>query len=470
MRTGSPVAAGPRAPWLAPLPDVVPPDRSGAGSRAAQGVPVAGLVDEPDLQRVSPLIWQAADGSWLLSGPSGSGRTTALRAVVLAAAAGARPTALHVHVIDARGALADLGDLPHVGTRARSDDPRACAALVRHLRAEVDRRLDAPAPDPATGVGPASTRHGAASGAPLTLVAVDGWDHLVEAQPAHAPDELPGELLRVLRDGRAVGVVGVVSGGAEPAPPTVGRGRSPARSSSARRPTRCRAGRTAGHGPAGVTRRPGERCGCTTGGRCSSSRRRPQTRGCSRPARDVGRRSGAPGDCTPAGSDPTARRRPAGRGARRRRPGSGAGAGAGDISRPGAILVGVGGPTGAPWHWRPADDGRRLLVAGPPSSGRTNVLRVFAESLCAAGRFVVIVQPGSSPSGTRSWPEGVLMTGAEHPDALIRVRRDHPDLVLRSSMPTGWVTRRPSRCSARSSGSPTATAASWSWRRHPRTW
>ena len=215
MRGAHRLAGGrrPAAPWLAPLPDLVPPDHSRAGSRAAQGAPVAGLVDEPDLQRVSPLTWRVDDGSWLLSGPSGSGRTTALRAVVHAAAAVLEPAALHVHVIDARGALADLADLPHVGTRTRPDDPRACAALVRHLRAEVDHRLDAPAAEPPAGAGPASTPPAAPSGAPVTLVVVDGWDHLVEAQPAHAPDELPGELLRVLRDGRAVGVVGLVAGG-----------------------------------------------------------------------------------------------------------------------------------------------------------------------------------------------------------------------------------------------------------------
>ena len=418
------LTGGPRpaAPWLAPLPDLVQLDRKGAGSRGAQGAPVAGLVDEPHLQRVSPLTWRAADGSWLLCGPSGSGRTTAARAVVLAAVGALEPTALHVHVVDARGGLADLGDLPHVGTRARPDDPRACAALVRHLRAEVDRRLDAAAPEAPTGPGPASTSQGLPSGAALTLVVVDGWDHLVEAQPAHAPDELPGELLRVLRDGRAVGVVGVVSGGRSLLHPRWG----------------AIAARTFLLGPV-------EPLDAALAGLRATDLPRDPPPG--RAVRVHDRREvqfAAAGPADTALLATTSRPRPAVGGAWRLLPlptvirrhdvvhplAQCIDVDPGDVSLPGAVLVGLGGPTGAPWHWRPADDGRRLLVAGPPGSGRTNVLRVLAESLCAAGRFVAVVQPGSPTGSAQPWPDGVVVTDADLPDPLIRVRREHPDLVL----------------------------------------
>ena len=85
-----------------------------------------------------------------------------------------------------------------------SDDQRGLAALVRHLHEEVNRRL-APA-EP----GPSAV---ASAARPRVLVLVDGWDQLVEAQQPHGPDPLTGALLRVLRDGRAVGVVGAVTGG-----------------------------------------------------------------------------------------------------------------------------------------------------------------------------------------------------------------------------------------------------------------
>ncbi len=130
----------PRSPWMAPLPNVV---TVADGVATRHGPDVVGLVDEPDLQRVTPLQWSAVDGTWLLAGGAGSGRTTALRALALAAARRSGPESLHVHVIDGHGSLADLGTLPHLGTSARVDDVRACTSLVQHLRAEVDRRLAA---------------------------------------------------------------------------------------------------------------------------------------------------------------------------------------------------------------------------------------------------------------------------------------------------------------------------------------
>src|SRR6478735_6039125 len=87
----------PRAPWLAPLPSVV--HVGGRRGPAASALDrVVGLVDEPDLQRVTPLAWHPADGPWLLVGGSGSGRTTAVRAIALAASADSGPESLHLQV------------------------------------------------------------------------------------------------------------------------------------------------------------------------------------------------------------------------------------------------------------------------------------------------------------------------------------------------------------------------------------
>ena len=157
---------------MAPLPVVV---TSGDGAEPGARQPgVVGLVDEPDLQRVTPLQWDPTDGSWLLAGGAGSGRTTALRALALAAARRSGPESLHLHVIDGHGSLADLGALPHLGTSARVDDVRACASLVQHLRTEVDRRL-AEAESRTAGRHPGRP--------PTILLLVDGWEQLVEAQP-----------------------------------------------------------------------------------------------------------------------------------------------------------------------------------------------------------------------------------------------------------------------------------------------
>ena len=192
----------PRAPWQPPLPALVRPQLTATPGHAT--AIVVGLVDEPDLQRISTLGWRVAEGSWLVVGGSGTGRTTTLRALGLAVAASRAPTTVHLHGIDTHGSLADLDLLPHLGTRVGSDDPRACAALLRHLRDEVDRRL---------GAASRSSRTAGGVEWPTILLLVDGWEQIAEAQPTHPDDDTGGQLVRLLRDGRSVGLVGAVAGG-----------------------------------------------------------------------------------------------------------------------------------------------------------------------------------------------------------------------------------------------------------------
>ena len=112
---------------------------------------------------------------------------------------------LHVHLVDPTAALADLMALPHVGTRVSDGDGRALGALVDHLRSEVGRRRAT------TQVEAAAARDPALK--PTVLVVVDGWEQLVEAHPDTTWASPVDDLLRVLRDGAAVGVVGAVAGG-----------------------------------------------------------------------------------------------------------------------------------------------------------------------------------------------------------------------------------------------------------------
>ncbi|HYN66307.1 MAG TPA: FtsK/SpoIIIE domain-containing protein [Ornithinibacter sp.] len=412
----------PAPPWLAPLPRLVRPGPGGTALPAPHRAPVAGLVDEPELQRITPLTWAAADGCWLFVGASGSGRTTALRAVALAAATTSGPESLHVHVIDARGTLADLALLPHAGSRVRPDDARACAALVRHLRDEVDRRLEASTPRGAVVAGPASTFPAPASGEPVTLVVVDGWDQLLESQPGSAPEVLPGELLRVLRDGRSVGVVGLVSGGRSLLHPRwIGVG--------------ARTHLLGGLDPLDAA---------LAGLRATDVPRDPPPGRAVRvhDKRELQFAAATPDDtallaarCRPRPSTGGAwQHRPLPMTIRRcdviRSPMEPAGPGSRTLMTDDGILIGLGGATSAPWRWWPTTHGRRLLVAGPRGSGRTNTLRVIAESLCAAGRFVAVVLPSSQAGAVPRWPRGSVVTSADAPDPLIRIRRDHPDVVL----------------------------------------
>ncbi len=400
---GSPL----RAPWLAPLPAQVRPVLP-AGAARDDSV-VVGLVDEPDLQRISPLTWSAPHGSWLVVGGSGTGRTTALRGLGLAAAASRAPTTLHLHGIDTHGSLADLDALPHVGTRVGSDDPRGCAALLRHLRVEVDRRLGVAAPGGLTTC---------ADEWPTILVLVDGWEQLGEAQPTRSADDLSAQLVRLLRDGHSVGLVGAVAGGRALLHP-----------------------RWAGVAASTFLLGTIDPLDAALAGlRASDAPREPPP---GRAVRVHDRREVQFGSVTPADSAAVAAAaapRPEGGGPWRwltlppvirrheldvGRPPPGTGSSASGLS----MVMGLDAQ-GIPWCWRPEQDGRRLLVAGPPRSGRTNTLHVVAEALCTAGRPVAVVTARPDVSGRMPWPPDAVLVGSDQADLLVRLRRARPDLAV----------------------------------------
>jgi len=105
------------------------------------------------------------------------------------------------------------------------------------------------------------------------------------------------------------------------------------------------------------------------------------------------------------------------------------GAAGGDGHNAHAVLIGVGGDQGGACWWRPRTDGRRLVVVGPSRSGRTNALCVVAQSLCAQGRFVVIVRSAADVP-RMPWPSESVVLGQGDTDELVRLRRLHPDLAL----------------------------------------
>ncbi|KOT36135.1 cell division protein FtsK [Streptomyces caelestis] len=95
----------------------------------------------------------AADGPHLLvEGPSGSGRTELLRAVVASLAAAERPDRLAVVLVDGRGAptagaasgegLRVCTDVPHVTTHLCANDPVRMREFAQSLNAELKRRAE----------------------------------------------------------------------------------------------------------------------------------------------------------------------------------------------------------------------------------------------------------------------------------------------------------------------------------------
>jgi S-DNA-T family DNA segregation ATPase FtsK/SpoIIIE len=133
------------SPWLPPLEPIVPvtslpePDIS---ADDPSKVALVGLLDEPALQRQRPFALDLeAEGSLLVYGASGSGKTTSLRTLTLALAARATPDELHVYGLDfATRGLAGLEALPHCGSVIAGEDEERTARLFALLRKAMEKR------------------------------------------------------------------------------------------------------------------------------------------------------------------------------------------------------------------------------------------------------------------------------------------------------------------------------------------
>ncbi|MGQ5225971.1 FHA domain-containing protein [Streptomyces sp. yara] len=198
----------------------------------------------------------AADGPHLLvEGPSGSGRTELLRAVVASLAAAERPDRLGIVLVDGRGGpvtgsgagagegLRVCTDVPHVSTYLSADDPVRMREFAQSLSAELKRRaellgrsdfaewhtgreltdrmvaqrtaangdLDSP-PSATVRLRPGADRRKtqAAPALPRLVVVVDDLDQLVSPRSARpGPPAAPAwmrALEAVARDGERLGV------------------------------------------------------------------------------------------------------------------------------------------------------------------------------------------------------------------------------------------------------------------------
>ncbi|MDT0275165.1 FtsK/SpoIIIE domain-containing protein [Blastococcus goldschmidtiae] len=196
-------APSPHRPWQPPLPDRLLPAGldtavpDGAVDRAPTRLPI-GLVDRPDRQSREPLdLDLTVGGGVLVVGGPRSGRTTLLRTVLRSATARLGPDALHLHVLEPAGGglCAEAAALRHTGTAVSGADPFRTVRLLDRLNREVEARRTAPPGDPV----------------PLLLVLVDGVEAvgalLDEADPGRGSDTL----LRLVRDGAAVGVTCVLT-------------------------------------------------------------------------------------------------------------------------------------------------------------------------------------------------------------------------------------------------------------------
>ena len=94
------------------------------------------------------------------------------------------------------------------------------------------------------------------------------------------------------------------------------------------------------------------------------------------------------------------------------------------------ICLGVGGDAAEAVHLDTSGQARRLLIVGPPRSGRSNVLGVVARQLTAAGRDVAIIATRRSPLQSLAAEAGVHLLSAPESQRFVDLRRARADLAV----------------------------------------
>src|SRR5690606_37087044 len=123
----------PRKPWLDELPATF--DLARMRQRTDEEL-LLGVSDDPARQQQYAVAFRPdADGNLAVYGTGGSGKSTALRTLAVAAGITPRGGPVHVYGIDfSSGGLRMLDALPHVGSIIQGDDAERILRLMRMLR------------------------------------------------------------------------------------------------------------------------------------------------------------------------------------------------------------------------------------------------------------------------------------------------------------------------------------------------
>jgi DNA segregation ATPase FtsK/SpoIIIE, S-DNA-T family len=432
------------SPWLAPLPEQVRlAPRTAAGGSTVDVPPIEfGITDLPETQSRALLTLDLTAGGHLyLAGSAQSGRTTALRTLAGSIGAACSPYDVHLYGIDCgANALLPLVALPHSGAVVGRDQPDRVERLLAALAAEVNRRQQVLAEAGFASLAEQRAAVASSDRLPWMVLLLDRWEGFVGAFEHYDYGRLIDTVLRLLREGAAVGLRAVFTGDRT--------GLSGQLSTVFDRRLVLRMADPQDYGYAGLQER-------RVPASMPPGRALEQT-GPGRPLREsqIGLLSDDPaGTAQVAALQDIARgcRRRYGRIPRRLRPlhvdelpvritYREALALEPEFLAPSALwaLVGVGGDTLAPVGIDLLNEGPGFTVAGPPRSGRSTALRTIVRSLldpAVGGGLVpvVLLTPRRSPLrelAGRPGVLGVLDASAEEPDLLAAIGDEHRYVVV----------------------------------------
>ncbi|WKV15752.1 FtsK/SpoIIIE domain-containing protein [Janibacter limosus] len=391
----------PHRPWLPPLSETI---EAQALPATVVGEAPFGPVDLPAEQRQSSLAWSTTDGHWMVVGGPGSGRTSSIASLVTAAAGRWGPDRLHVQVLgDGSSRLASLTRLPHVGSVVDGEESTVVGRFLDRLEDDIaerrsllrtsghstlDARWAAHDTDPAPVAPP-----------PHLLLAIDGWGRITRPRGSMDLGESAEVLETLMRDGIALGLRVLVTGGRE-----------------------LLSGRVSSLVTTRLVLHLGDRGDAALAGlaRGEVSERLVPGRGRLQPGGHLvqvalpRRPPEVPPDEPPpvvppwvVEALPTSVPLDLLANADRER-----------------VPLGLGGCGTEPIIWH-TDGARRFLVCGPPRSGRSTTLAALAHQLVAAGHPPVVVGSAEVAAGL-----DCPVIGPDDHDSLIALRQRHPDPVV----------------------------------------
>ncbi len=211
----------PRKPWLPDLRVAYNIKSAEVASSGRDDRLVFGVADEPEAQRQVPVAFHPdRDGNMAIFGAGGSGKSTMLRTLAVAAglAGGAGPC--HIYALDfgARG-LDMLKQLPHVGAVINAGDDERIRRLIGWLRELVDERAQRYAAVNADSVTAYRTVTGIRD-EPRIMVLLDGLAAFRKSYEDGWQSAWYDRLVSIAADGRPVGVHLVVTADRPGALPT----------------------------------------------------------------------------------------------------------------------------------------------------------------------------------------------------------------------------------------------------------